>query len=340
MNERQQEKSAEDAVIKIAGQVPSVNDAEVKKSTETEPPGASNQSSAHAAETHHPTSLQENDEDAHVEQRPEPLDESEAETLITSPVKKREAQKRMEGIKKEKVEGEGDLDSRTRDDESKVEVEKSRKVKRDSELMEDAQEGAEREDDTDEEEEDSSDLSLHSSASARSPEQRTDRVGDDEPDFSDRNSRKRKHRASSVTQQQSSMEPPRRRRRASTNVSSVSREKPPRSSEEQSPPPRLRSHRRTVSAQAENADGGAETNGQARQRRGASQFPVRDTKASRHTWESDTSSEASQQQQKNRLTRNANRSVSTPGRAMGRDHKRHVNTVSYTHLTLPTKRIV
>ncbi|KAK8213566.1 hypothetical protein M8818_002868 [Zalaria obscura] len=48
-------------------------------------------------------------------------------------------------------------------------------------------------------------------------------------------------------------------------------------------------------------------------------------KANKHTWDSDASSEGSNQLNQNRLSRVNNRSVSTPGRTMGRDHKRHVN---------------
>ncbi|KAI4726907.1 ankyrin [Aureobasidium sp. EXF-10728] len=71
--------------------------------------------------------------------------------------------------------------------------------------------------------------------------------------------------------------------------------------------------------------------GVARQRRAATHFPVRETMLPRNVWDSDTSSETSHQYPKSRLTRNTSRAVSTPGRPMGLA-KRHVNKYGFTRL--------
>lgn len=144
------------------------------------------------------------------------------------------------------------------------------------------------------------------------------------------NPRKRKHRES-ATFKASSMEPPRRRPR-NDNDSEI-RVGNHRSSAERSPSPKLRRHRRTASSQSTWTEGGGEGSS-GRKRRAATQLPVQEMrkKANKHTWDSDASSEGSNQLNQNRLSRVNNRSVSTPGRTMGRDHKRHVNKYGFTRL--------
>ncbi|KAG9763469.1 ankyrin, partial [Aureobasidium melanogenum] len=111
-----------------------------------------------------------------------------------------------------------------------------------------------------------------------------------------------------------------------------------RSSREHSSSPQLRRHRRTASAQSarpsqsrSNSGQHLHTAGVARQRRAATHFPVRDNMLARNVWDSDTSSETSHQYPKSRLTRNTSRAVSTPGRPMGLA-KRHVNKYGFTRL--------
>jgi hypothetical protein len=135
----------------------------------------------------------------------------------------------------------------------------------------------------------------------------------------DRTSNSRKRKLADVDQ-------PRRKRRSS-------QDKLDRSSS-----PKLRRHRRTASAQSarpsqsrSNSGQHVHTAGVARQRRAATHFPGRETTLSRNIWDSDTSSETSHQYPKSRLTRNTSRAVSTPGRPMGLA-KRHVNKYGFTRL--------
>ncbi|KAI5268981.1 ankyrin [Aureobasidium subglaciale] len=111
-----------------------------------------------------------------------------------------------------------------------------------------------------------------------------------------------------------------------------------RSSQDHSSSPQLRRHRRTASAQSarpsqsrSNSGQHLHTGGVARQRRAATHFPVRDNILAKNVWDSDTSSETSHQYPKSRLTRNTSRAVSTPGRPMGLA-KRHVNKYGFTRL--------
>ncbi|GAB7351212.1 hypothetical protein MBLNU459_g1649t2 [Dothideomycetes sp. NU459] len=149
-------------------------------------------------------------------------------------------------------------------------------------------------------------------------EQMDDNDGGTEEHDEPSNPRKRKHRESSL---QANMEPPRRRRRASDAGNGQSREHAANDSGDASLSPQLRRHRRTTSAQSTWTEGGQT-------------IETGDAKARKSTWDSDTSSETSHKHHnhKNRLTRNISRSVSTPGRPMGRDHKRHVNKYGFTRL--------
>jgi len=126
------------------------------------------------------------------------------------------------------------------------------------------------------------------------------------------------------------------RKRKHTDVDQPRRKR--RSSQEHSSSPQLRRHRRTASAQSirpsqsrSNSGQHSHTAGVARQRRAATHFPVRDTMLTKNVWDSDTSSETSHQYPKSRLTRNTSRAVSTPGRPMGLA-KRHVNKYGFTRL--------
>jgi hypothetical protein len=126
------------------------------------------------------------------------------------------------------------------------------------------------------------------------------------------------------------------RKRKHTDVDQSRRKR--RSSQERSSSPQLRRHRRTASAQSvrpnqsrSNSGQHSHTAGVARQRRAATHFPVRDTMLTKNVWDSDTSSETSHQYPKSRLTRNTSRAVSTPGRPMGLA-KRHVNKYGFTRL--------
>lgn len=293
--------------------------------------------------------------------------DSEAETLISSPVKKREALKKANestsarGVahnvpikkdaqrasdedvdsNKDNVRDSGvDKDNVSRDNAEEQEV----KHVKEEETIQSANK-PEQEGQGDESDGLSDVLSVRSSF-AGSDAQRLTPVNEDESEKSqdesdgdgaelnDRmtNPRKRKHRDSYM---QANMEPPRRRRRASDegqahavgeNGDSLS--------------PQLRRHRRTISTQSNwtepnrSVSGGSGVAGStsSRQRRAATHFALPDAKPTKNNWDSDTSSETSQQHHFNRLTRNINRSVSTPGRPMGRDHKRHVNKYGFTRL--------
>ncbi|KAL1297073.1 hypothetical protein AAFC00_004660 [Neodothiora populina] len=160
----------------------------------------------------------------------------------------------------------------------------------------------------------------HSDDDDEDTKSKTNRIGETS------HTRKRKRRESYL---QANMEPPRRRRRASDEARTHGRKENGGSTS-----PQLRRHRRTISTQASWTDQSRNSTGPSsgRSRRAATQFPVREVKPTRNHWDSDTSSEASQQHHFNRLTRNVNRSVSTPGRPLGRDHKRHVNKYGFTRL--------
>lgn len=285
---------------------------------------------------------------AAAEQKPSAQDdgnESEAETLISSPVKKREAAKRANGVKTEPT-GSSD-NSNPPSDAIKVDGDNLEStntsnvnvlVKQDQTDADNEAENGVADHANGIESDGSSEVSsvrsssIESKASSESGDEGEKEADERRNGHEMRNPRKRKHRASS-SHKQTSMEPPRRRRRGSTNAPDNGQDDE-RSSEERSPPPRLRSHRRTASAQATSAEGGIEggtTSGSGRKRRAASHFPVQEAKNSKPAWESDTSSESHQHPQ-NRLTRSINRSVSTPGRTMAREHKRHVNKYGFTRL--------
>jgi hypothetical protein len=141
------------------------------------------------------------------------------------------------------------------------------------------------------------------------------------------NPRKRKHRASSVSlpNKRPSLNAPK------TRVSGLNLEDVHRSG--QSLSPKLRNHRRAASTQSAYFEGTGDPMN--RKRRANTQQPGKDYKQPRAAWEeSDASSETTShgQGEFRRPQRGIGRSTSTPGRPPGREHKRHVNKYGFTRL--------
>lgn len=291
--------------------------------------------------------------------------DSEAETLISSPVKKRESLKNDDASRLDCVNEEEPLPgNKVTGALSGVKIApitngrtvgNDDNASKEAEMMADAVKPT-RAGDDDESDNLSEVSSLHSSSSdsaseGSSADAMTDGEGDDgeEGEVDERmennrddadhnhlpNPRKRKHRESYL---QINMEPPRRRRRASDMGNGQDRQHSGHDSADASSSPQLRRHRRTTSAQFDWTEGGQNLNvvsaSSSRQRRAATLLPNPEAKSRISTWDSDTSSETSQKHRhhQNRLIRNISRSISTPGRPMGRDHKRHVNRYGFTRL--------
>ncbi|KAJ9629883.1 hypothetical protein H2203_002267 [Taxawa tesnikishii (nom. ined.)] len=288
-----------------------------------------------------------------ADQEVDAQNDSEAETIRISPVKQRELAKRAGANGDNSI---GSIGSRLAETdkvggEDKVEEEERDRDIRKTEAANGVGRG--RQGKVDPNEDDESDVlsdvsSARSSSSGRrsrassgspTPSTKSEENGhfnEDRRGSATSNPRKRKHRESSL-HPKNSMEPPRRRVREDDD--GEVRVNHARSSSEGSASPKLRRqrHRRTNSSQSAawaEGNGGGEGGSVGRKRRAATQFPLRETKVSRttSTGDSDTSSESSHQIHQNRLTRNINRAVSTPGRTMGRDHKRHVNKYGFTRL--------
>lgn len=263
--------------------------------------------------------------------------ESEAETLIESPVKKREAERQKAAVQADKparsrigglpVPGEDD------DESSSVVTPIQTTEAQESKPAERAKDEHFVQLEVDSEKADSSgslssapsptstaDMSLVSAQSrAMSEGPEASRNGADSP-----NPRKRKHRASSVgfPNKRQSMDPPKRALRGMHSEDTR---------QDRSPSPRLRNHRRAVSTQSALLDGASD--GSNRKRRSGAQFPVRDPKSSK--WEeSDASSETTSygNVELRRPQRGVGRSTSIPGRPPGREHKRHINRYGMTRL--------
>ncbi|KAF2224278.1 hypothetical protein BDZ85DRAFT_99625 [Elsinoe ampelina] len=252
-------------------------------------------------------------QDAHAE---DDRDDSEAETVLSSPVKRREALRKANGVK---VDTASALNKETKA--QSTSPTSSKKSVRSS--KHDRSETASVDDEIDARSVRSSDAD--SRTASGSPERREG----SEPLTNSRgsnNPRKRKHRESSAGHRQSNTDSAKRQRRSSVANTKTS----DRSSEELSPPPRLRRHKRTSSGQTKDEANEAVQAG--RSRRAASHLPVRDQKVFKNTWDSGSESEVSAKHAQSRNTRSINRSVSTPGRPMGRDHKRHVNKYGFTRL--------
>ncbi|KAK5122228.1 hypothetical protein LTR85_004138 [Meristemomyces frigidus] len=295
------------------------------------------------------------EQDAEWEHDPEPVERkthvttnggdddanSEAETLIDSPVKKREAEKASTITRAEKPAQSriGGLPVPGEDDEDEESVATPLQSTEMSEAKAGSSADASHDDDdeidagSDKENSSSGSLSsAHSSVSnAASRQSSMSRALSERPDLSRNgagspNLRKRKHRASSVglPRKRQSMEPPKRKMIQSEDNAFRDR----------SPSPKLRSHRRTTSTQSAFMDGAIAEGGN-RKRRAATQFPVRDPKTARSGWEeSDASSETASHGHPDtrRLQRGIGRSTSTPGRPVPREHKRHVNKYGFTRL--------
>ncbi|KAK5129112.1 hypothetical protein LTR08_003900 [Meristemomyces frigidus] len=268
---------------------------------------------------------------------------SEAETLIDSPVKKREAEKAIAAIRAEKpaksrigslpVPGEDD------DDDGSVatpvqstEVSDAKPGSSAKASDEDAV-GDDMDVDSDKENSSGSLSSARSASSnAISRASSSTRALSELPDLARHgvaSSRKRKHRASSVglPRKRQSMEPPERKVRGFQSEGNGVQV-------ETSPSPKLRSHRRTLSTQSTLLDG-ATTDSLNKKRRLATHFPVRDFKSGKNSWEgSDASSETTTQGHPDarRLQRGIGRSTSTHGRPTVRELKRHVNKYGFTRL--------
>ncbi|KAK4548640.1 hypothetical protein LTR36_009551 [Oleoguttula mirabilis] len=273
---------------------------------------------------------------------------SEAETLIDSPVKKREAEKneaqkavtvvRPEKAAKSRI-GSLPVPGDDDDDEESVATPLQSTEMSETKAGSSADASHEEDDELDvgSDKENSSSGSLSSAHSclsnAASRASSMTRALSERPDLSrsgsgSLNPRKRKHRASSVgfPRKRQSMEPPKEKIRGIQSEDNAFRDR--------SPSPKLRSHRRTASMQSAFVDGAA-AEGASRKRRAATQFPVRDPKTARSGWEeSDASSETASHGHPDirRPQRGIGRSTSTPGRPVPREHKRHVNKYGFTRL--------
>ncbi|QIW95506.1 hypothetical protein AMS68_001024 [Peltaster fructicola] len=257
--------------------------------------------------------------------------ESEAETLITSPVKKKEAAiqnaeaaRYNAEVKKEEDMQDSASKARQRDHDEDADAPGAE----DDEptLSETRKTSRRRVDDRIGLDEDSSDsLSDVSESASLSRESSMTRAVSERPNASHNgrassNPRKRKHRASSVSlpNKRQSMESARRRRRGLEDEGENDR----------SDSPKNKTHRRAVSTQSF-LDG--EPPG--RKRRTIPQLSSRESKQAR--WEeSSVSSEATSYGlgEQKRPTRGVGRSTSGTGRPVGREHKRHVNKYGFTRL--------
>lgn len=266
---------------------------------------------------------------------------SEAETLIDSPVKKREAERQAAAavMKPEKATRShiGGLPVPNGDDDE-MSPAASPMLSTETSEMKVGSVRLAKDDDVDvdigsDKENSSGSLSSISNSHSHSRSSSRSRALSERPELSRNgadspNPRKRKHRASSVTlpNKRQSMEPPKRRLRGMHSEDVAA-------GHERSLSPDLRSHRRAISTQSAFMDGTGE--GGARKRRSVTQFPVRDAKASKSAWEeSDASSETTShgQIEQRRPQRGIGRSTSTPGRPVGREHKRHINKYGFTRL--------
>lgn len=267
---------------------------------------------------------------------------SEAETLIDSPVKKKEAEKQKAVVKPEKpaksrigsLPVPGDDDDDDADSASSPMESTEMSIGKATSSGDVHDQDVEMMDEGSGKDADGSDDSLSSVRSSpdNAPSRETSRSPT--PTFSERadfarnatsnspNPKKRKHRASSVTlpNKRQSMDPPKRTLRGIHSEDNVGRAG-------RSPSPRPSGHRRAVSTQSA-LDGTADANGRKRR---SGQFSVRDPKLSK--WEeSDASSETTSrgQDENKRPQRGIGRSTSTPGRPVPREHKRHVNKYGFT----------
>jgi ankyrin repeat protein len=267
--------------------------------------------------------------------------DSEAETLIDSPVKRKEAERQQTALKTERppkhrigslpVPTDGDEDDSAQPSPAPSTIASMEKTTSISGVKDEEDEGQRRVQDQDDASEalssPRSDVSLSPSreSSVRTSSELAEytRNGANSP-----NPRKRKHRASSVSipNKRPSLEPSKRRLRGLHSEELDGRT-------EASLSPKMHNHRRAASTQSAFMDAASE--GPNRKRRSITQGLVKESKGSRPGWdESDASSENASHGQPDhrRPQRGVGRSTSTPGRPPGREHKRHVNKYGFTRL--------
>ena len=271
---------------------------------------------------------------------------SEAETVLTSPVKKREAEKRVSIIKQEKADqpeisaqhtmddDDDEADAPGSPDDGAVPIPAGSPGKVDSpglhgnsqrKIREQSSESLSDVDFT------RSNASGHSSPASSKSRARSERPGSRINSKDSPNPRKRKHRASSVNlpNKRPSMDVAKRRLRDLHSEGANGH-----SSTARSPSPSRKGHRRAASTQSAVYDGASETHG-IRKRRAVTQFPVGESKPIKATWdESSVSSETTSHGHGDvpARRRGIGRSTSTPGRPAGREHKRHINKYGFTKL--------
>ena len=271
---------------------------------------------------------------------------SEAETVLTSPVKKREAEKRVGAIKLEKADqpeisdqhamddDDDEADAPGSPDDSAVPMPAASPGKAASQDPHgDGRRGV-----REQSSESLSDVDLtrsnasdHSSPASSKSRARSERPGSRINSKDSPNPRKRKHRASSVNlpNKRPSMDVAKRRLRDLHSEGANGH-----SSTARSPSPGRKGHRRAASTQSAVYDGASEAHG-IRKRRAVTQFPVGESKPIKGTWEeSSVSSETTSHGHGDvpARRRGIGRSTSTPGRPAGREHKRHINKYGFTKL--------
>lgn len=264
--------------------------------------------------------------------------DSEAETLIDSPVKKQQAERqqgnaaKMERPPKHRI---GSLPVPTgnddEDDSANVSPAPSTVMSVEKTTSTEDIKDVNMDNAGDDKDDDSDSLSSPRSNASNSPsrESSMSRAASERPGQScnqhSPNPRKRKHRASSVSlpNKRPSIDVPKSRRLRGLHSEELGRN-------DESLSPKLRSHRRAASTQSAFTDGVGETAGNRKRRnQGAGKEP----KSARPSWEeSDASSEATSHgnAESRRPQRGVGRSTSTPGRPAGREHKRHVNKYGFT----------
>jgi hypothetical protein len=271
---------------------------------------------------------------------------SEAETVLTSPVKKREAEKRVSAIKQERAEqpeipvqhamddDDDEADAPGSPDDSAVPMPAASPGKAASQDLHGDDQRRVREQsseslsDVGPTRSDGSDNSSPASSKSRA---RSERPGSRINHKDSLNPRKRKHRASSVNlpNKRPSMDVAKRRLRDLHSEGANGHGATGRS-----PSPGRKGHRRAASTQSAVYDGASEVHG-IRKRRAATQFPVGESKPIKATWEeSSVSSETTSHGHGDvpARRRGIGRSTSTPGRPAGREHKRHINKYGFTKL--------
>lgn len=274
--------------------------------------------------------------------------ESEAETLITSPVKKKEAAKQDIALNAEKPErarvsegavanhseadDEADAAGSSVDEEAAGAGVASMAPKASTEAMDvDPSDDDDSSDPLSEISPGRTSVSRSSSRASSHSRALSEHPRSTHRELDSPNPRKRKHRASSFSlpNKRPSAEGTRRGQRGSHYDDVVTG-----AIGERSPSPKMRMHRRAVSTQSSFPDVSLDAQS-GRKRRSATQLPLNEPKAAKSGWdESSVSSETTShgQNEQKRPQRGVGRSTSTPGRPIGREHKRHVNKYGFTRL--------